>query len=71
MIRELITFDQANRTCSVYDHQQCCNWHGVKVDIVNGTVGLPGSASDVDIWVLHKDRQLSDAQSLQDRVQRL
>ena len=64
MIRELITFDQGKPAPAQYTiTSNAATGMGVKLDIVNGTVGLPSSASDVDIWVLHKDRQLSDAQS--------
>ena len=64
MIRELIAFDQGKPAPAQYTiATNAATGMGVKVDIVNGTVAFPGSASDVDIWVLHKDRQLSDAQS--------
>ena len=64
MIRELIAFDQGKPAPAQYTiGANAVTGMGVKVDVVNGTVAFPASATDADIWVLHKDRQLSDAQS--------
>ena len=64
MIRELIAVDQGKPAPAQYTiGANAYTGMGVVVDYVNGTVAFPGSATDADIFVVHKDRQLSDAQS--------